>query len=265
MGKSSGGTKTIYEQSPEQQAVFQALLPMFQGLSQQGVSNLGMTNMGAPSAPTAPSMTGILSGVPQYQIPNVNSMMPTQDWWNSLSPDVMQGIWAPYQQASKGMLEQLGGMGQLGSARGGATGAAGAALGQFGADAANKVGLQAWQMSQPAMQAGWNAQLAQNQQGYGNQLTEANTNYQNQISQQNKDYATAMQAWGLPFGLTGQIGGTYSQGITTQPSSGMGGMFGGMLTGGLAGGMMGQQSGNTGYGAAGGGLLGGLGGLMGGK
>lgn len=268
MGKSSSGTKTTYTSSPEQRAMYSALLPMIQGLSSQGVSQIGMPNYGAPMAPTAPSMTGVLSGIPQYQIPSTQSMMPTQEWWNSLSPDVMQGVWAPYQQASKGMLEQLGGIGQLGSARGGATGAAGAALGQFSADAANKVGLQAWQMSQPAMQLGWQAQLAQNQQGYGNQLTEANTNYQNQLAQQQKDYQTAMQAWGLPFGLTGMMPGTYSQGITTQPSSGLGSMFGGMLTGGLSGGLMGNAIGGqtgAGYGAAGGGLLGGLGGLMGWK
>lgn len=267
MGKSSGGTKTTYTSSPEQRAMYEALMPMISGMANQGAAQMGMPNYGAPSAPTAPSMTGVLSGIPQYQIPNVNSMMPTQDWWNSLSPDVMQGIWAPYQQASKGMLEQLGGMGQAGSARGGATGAAGAAMGQFSADAANKVGLQAWQMSQPAMQAGWNAQLAQNQQGYGNQLTEANTNYQNQLTQQQRDYQTAMQAWGLPFGLTGQIGGSYSQGVTTQPGGGgIGSMFGGMLTGGMMGGMMGNSMGGqtgAGYGAAGGGLLGGLAGMFG--
>lgn len=263
MGKSSSGTKTTYTSSPEQRAMYAALMPMIQGLANRGVNQLELPNFGAPMAPTAPSMTGVLSGVPMYNIPSVESMMPTQSWYNSLSPEVMKGVWAPYEQASKGMLEQLGGIGQLGSPRGGASGAAGAALGQFSADAANKVGMQAWQMSQPAMQAGWGAQLAQAQQGYGNRLTEAQTNYNNQLNQQNRNYATAMQAWGLPFGLTGQISGTYGQGITTQPSSPFGSMFGGMLSGGLMGGMVGNSMGYGGYGAAGGGILGGLGGLFG--
>jgi hypothetical protein len=241
--------------------MWDTLLPMIQGLSQQGQTSLGQANMGAPTAPTMPSMTGVLSGVQPYQIPSTESMMPTKSWWDSLSPDVMAGVWAPYQQASQGMLEQLGGMGQLGSARGGATGAAGAALGQFGADAANKVGLQAWQMSQPAAQMGWQAQLGQNQQGYQNQLTESQTNYANQVAQQQADYQMQQQIWGMPFGMTGMIPGTYSQGITTQPQSTN---WMGMLGGGAMGGMLGsQQSGgygqgaNTGMGALGGAMMGG--------
>lgn len=264
MGKGSSGTKTTYTSSPEQRAMYAALLPMVSGLSRQGASQLGQPNLGAPSAPNMPSMTGVLSGITPYQIPSIEQMMPTSSWWNSLSPEVMQGVWAPYQQASKGMLEQLGGIGQLGSARGGASGAAGAALGQFSADAANKVGLQAWQMSQPAAQMGWQAQLGQNQQGYQNQLTEAQTNYANEIARRQADYAMAQQAWGMPFGLTGMMPGTYSQGITTQPSSPWGGMFGGMLTGGLSGGLIGNSMGYGGYGAAGGGILGGLAGALGG-
>jgi hypothetical protein len=256
MGKGSSGTKTTYTQSPEQQQMYATLLPMIQGLTQQGLSQMGQPNLGAPSAPTMPSMTGVLSGISPYQIPSTESMMPTQSWWNSLSPDVMAGVWAPYQQASKGMLEQLGGIGQLGSARGGSTGAAGAALGQFSADAANKVGLQAWQMSQPAAQIGWQAQLAQNQQGYGNQLTEAQTNYANEVARQQANYQMAQQAWGMPFGMTGMLPGTYSQGITTQPQSpNYMGMLGGAALGGLGGY---QMTGGQGYG----GLLGGLGGAM---
>ena len=265
MGKGSSGTKTTYTSSPEQQQMYGALLPMINAMAQQGVSQMGQGNYGMPSAPTSPSMSGVLTGVPQYAIPDVSSMLPSSSWYNSMSPEVMQGIWAPYEQASKGMLEQLGSIGQLGSARGGASGAAGAAMGQFSADAANKVGLQAWQMSQPAMQAGWNAQLGQNIAGYQQGLTERQTDYSNLMNQQQQDYAMQKTAWGLPWALTGMMPSTYSQGITTQPSSPYGGMFGGMLTGGLMGGMVGQQSGNTGMGAAGGGILGGLSGAMGGK
>jgi hypothetical protein len=265
MGKGSSGTKTTYTSSPEQAQLYSTLLPMISAMAQQGVTQMGQGNYGMPSAPTASSMSGVLTGVPQYSIPDVSSMLPSSSWYNNLSPEVMRGVWAPYEQASKGMLEQLGNIGQLGSARGGASGAAGAAMGQFSADAANKVGLQAWQMSQPAMQAGWNAQLGQNISGYQQGLTEAQTNYNNTLNQQQQDYAMQKTAWGLPWALTGMMPSTYSQGVTTQPSSPYGGMFGGMLTGGLMGGMMGQQSGNTGMGAAGGGILGGLSGAMGGK
>jgi len=360
MGKGSSGTKTTYTSSPEQRQIYSALLPMIQGMAARGTSQTANMNYGAPAAPTMPgfntvaaptmsqfnpvsapntsyfntvnapnmpSMTGVLSGVPQYNIPNVSSMMPSQDWYNSLSPDVMAGVWAPYQQASKGMLEQLGGIGQLGSARGGATGAAGAALGQFGADAANKVGLQAWQMTQPAMQQGWQAQLAQNMGGYQNQLTESGTNYgneiarqqadyqqslignqtnynadvtrqmadyqqaiganqvnygneasrqqsdyqqslisnqtnyANEIARQQADYGMAQQAWGMPFGMTGMMPSTYSQGITTQPKSTN---WMGMLGGAAGGGLMGSQM-SGGYGQTANTGLGGIMGALGGK
>lgn len=265
MGKGSSGTKTTYTSSPEQSAVYSALLPLLSGLSNQGVSQLGQANYGAPAAPTAPSMSGVLTGVPSYNIPSVNSMMPSTDWYNSISPEVKAGVWAPYEEGGNMLQEKLGSIGGLGNQRGGVSGEAAAGLGKYYSNATTQAANQLWGMSQPAMQAGWNAQLAQNQGTYNLGLTEAQTNYTNQLNQQQQDYGMSQTAWGLPWALTGMMPSTYSQGITTQPSSGTGGMFSGMLTGGLMGGMLGQQSGNTGYGAAGGGLLGGLGGLMGGK
>lgn len=265
MGKGSSGTKTTYTSSPEQQQMYAALLPMIQGMAQQGVQQQGMANMGMPQAPTAPSMSGVLSGVSPYNIPSIQNMMPTQSWYNSMSPEVKAGVWAPYQEGASALQEQLGSIGGLGNQRGGVSGAGAAGLGNYYAKATPAAAMSLWNMSQPAMQQGWQAQLQQNIGGYQNRLTEAQTNYSNLMNQQQQDYGMQKTAWGLPWALTGMMPSTYAQGITTQPSSGMGGMFGGMLTGGLMGGMMGQQSGNTGAGAAGGGLLGGLGGLMGGK
>jgi hypothetical protein len=282
MGKGSSGTKTTYTSSPEQQQLYSTLLPMISAMANQGVNNLGQSNFGMPNAPTAPSMSGVLSGVspyniPSYNIPNIKNMMPTKSWYDSMSPDVKAGVWAPYQEGANALQEQLGSIGGLGNQRGGVSGAGAAGLGNYYAKSAPNAAMSLWNMSQPAMQAGWqaelgqnqwgaNQQLAQNQLGYQNQITEAQTNFQNLMNQQQQDYAMQKTAWGLPWALTGMTPSTFSQGITTQPSSPYGSMFGGMLTGGMMGGMMGQQTGmGSGYGAAGGGLLGGLSGVMGGK
>jgi hypothetical protein len=249
MGKGSSGTKTTYTSSPEQAQLYSTLLPMIAGMAQQGVGQLGQPGFGMPQAPTAPSMSGVLSGIPTSQL------MPSTSWYDSMSPEVKAGVWAPYQEGAQGLQEQLGSIGGLGNQRGGVSGSGAAGLGQYYAKSVPQAAMSLWNMSQPGLQAGYNAQL-----------TEAGTNYQNQLNQQQQDYGMQKTAWGLPWALTGMMPSTYSQGITTQPSSGMGGMFGGALTGGLAGGMIGQQTSmGGGYGAAGGGLLGGLGGLLGGK
>ena len=265
MGKGSSGTKTTYTSSPEQAQLYSTLLPMISAMAQQGVTQMGQGNYGMPSAPTAPSMSGVLTGQPMYDIPSTSSMMPSTDWYNSMSPEVKAGVWAPYQEGAQALQEQLGSIGGLGNQRGGVSGSAAAGLGQYYAKAAPQAAMSLWNMSQPAMQAGWNAQLGQNIAGYQQGLTEQQTDYTNLLNQQQQDYAMQKTAWGIPWALTGMMPSTYSQGITTQPSSPYGGMFGGMLTGGLMGGMVGQQSGNTGMGAAGGGILGGLSGAMGGK
>jgi hypothetical protein len=265
MGKGSSGTKTTYTSSWEQKQIAQALLPMIQGMAQQGVNQQGMEGMGIPNAPTASSMSGVLSGVSPYNIPSIQNMMPTKSWYNSMSPEVKAGVWAPYQEGASALQEQLGSIGGLGNQRGGVSGAGAAGLGNYYAKATPQAAMSLWNMSQPAMQQGWNAQLQQNIGSYQNQLTENQMNYQNQFNQQQQDYGMQKTAWGLPWALTGMMPSTYSQGITTQPSSPWGGMMGGMLTGGMMGGMMGNQIGGqsgAGYGAIGGGFLGGLGGMF---
>lgn len=258
MGKGSSGTKTTYTSSPEQAQIYSALLPMIQNLSSLGASQVGQTNMGAPLAPTMPSMSGVLSGAPMYNIPSTSSIMPTQSWYNSLSPEVKAGVWAPYEEGANMLSERMGGSGQLGSARGGYSGAAGAAMGDYYSNAVNQAGTQLWNMSAPGAMAGWNALLTQNQMGYNNLLQERTKDYSNEMARLGSDYDVARQAWGIPFGLTGMAPSTFSQGITTQPGSTN---WLGALSGGALGGMMGYSAmGNSGYG----GILGGIGGAAGG-
>jgi len=154
-------------------------------------------NYGIPTAPTMPSMSGVLSNVPMYNIPN--AVGPTTDWWNSVDPNIKAGAWAPYEQGASALGEKLGSMGQLGSARGGVSGNAAAGFGDYYAQAANQYGLGLWNMSQPGLMADYNAQLQRGITGYGNQLTEQGMNYQNQMNQINQNYNNQMTAWQLPW------------------------------------------------------------------
>jgi len=238
MGKGSSGTKTTYTQSPEQAQMYRALLPLIQGLSERGVAQLGQPDWNMPLAPTMPSMQSALSNTG-------NPLMPDKDWFSSLSPEVMSGVWAPYEDAANKLNERIGSTGQLGNARGGISGNAAAGLGEFYSGAGRDFGLQAWNMTQPGRQAEYNA---------------FSTDYANQVAQMQADYGMQQQAWGMPFGMTGMMPGTYSQGITTQPqSTNWMGMLGGAATGGL----IGSQTGGGGYANTGMGALGGA--MMGGK
>lgn len=168
-----------------------------------------VTSLGQPAAPYMPSMAGVLSDIPMYNIPT--AVGPTEAWYGGLSPDVMAGVWAPYNEGAKQMLELMGG-----STRGGYSGATGAALGKYFSDAATDVGLQAWNMSQPGLMANWQAELAANQMGYANLMQEGMTDYQNELARQQADYQSAMQAWQMPYSALGLIGGSYSTPVVQQ-------------------------------------------------
>jgi len=240
---SGGGGSVKYSQSPEQAALGQAVLPFVQGLGQYGTQRYfnGAPNLGAPSA------TGTLTSVPMYGIPSPSTAMPTQDWWSSLAPQVKQGLYAPYEEAGRGLLETLGARGQSGSAMGGYSGAAGAALGELAGQAANNVGLAAWQMTSPAAYANWDAQLNRNALGYNQALQEQSLNYN-----------TALQAWQYPMSILGQSAYGLPQGYY-QPNTGG---FGSALSGGLMGGLAGYNITGSPYGGLAGGLLGGLSGYF---
>ena len=97
---------------------------------------------------------------------------------------------------------------------------------------------------------------------YQNLIGERKQDYSNEMSRLGMDYDTSKQAWGLPFGLTGMMPSTFSQGITTSPQNQLLGMGGGAAGGAMTGAMFGSAfpSLGTGLGA----LLGGGAGLFGG-
>jgi hypothetical protein len=278
MGKGSSGTKTTYTASPEQRGLYKALLPMIQGMAGAGTAQLGQTGYGMPQAPTMPSMQGVMSGVSPYQIggynvPSTSGIMPTKDWFGSLAPEVKQGVWAPYEDAANQLGERMGSQGMLGNARGGYSGAAGSAFGEFYSDAGKDYGTQLWNMSAPGAMAGWQGQLGQNQYmaglqnqqnmlGYNNLVQERTMDYNNQMNQANQNYQGQMNAWALPWGLTGMMPSTFSQGITTQPQNNMMGALGGAGAGAATGAMVGSIFPGLGTGL--GALLGGGAGLFGG-
>jgi len=240
---SSGGDGIEYTQSPEQRQLYQSIMPMVQGMSQYGTDRYfgGAPNMGAPS------MQGVLTNQPMYDIPDPSTAMPTNDWWGSLSPNVKAGLYAPYVEAGQGLMEMMGGRGQLGSARGGFSGAAGAAMGELAGKAAQNVGLNAWQMTSPMAMNAWGADLNRNQQAW-------------QQGQQESmgDYNTAMNVWNRPMGTMGMLGQSMPQAYTNPTSGG----FGGALSGGLMGSMGALGLGLGGPAALGFGGLGALAGLF---
>ncbi len=240
---SSGGDSSVeYTQSPEQRQLFQSIMPMVQGLAGYGTERY----FGDAPLMGAPSMSGVLTSQPMYDIPSPATAMPTADWWGSLAPQVKAGLYAPYAEAGEGLMAAMGGRGQLGSARGGFSGAAGAAMGELASNAARDVGLNAWRMTSPMAMAGWQADLNRNIGAYG-------------VGQQERlaDYNTAMNVWNRPMSTMGMMGMGMPQGMVQPGGPGMGGLFSGGLMGGLAGGSIFGP-----WGALGGGILGGLGGLF---
>ena len=272
----SSGGDVKYTQSPEQRSIMRAAMPLYQGLTQYGQQRYfgGAPNMGAPS------MQGVLTNVPMYNmpghytatgetapgwaIPDPSMAMPTGAWYNSLAPEVKTGLYAPYMETGQQLLETMGSKGQGGSARGGYSGAAGVAMGKLAGEAAKNVGLSAWQMTAPAASAAWQAQLGRNQALWGEDLARNKLGYNQALQERMGDFSTAMDVWQRPFGTLGMMG-------MGMPSAYM--QEGGSLLGGAGAGLMG---GGMGYLAAASnpltapyalpmaGLMG-LGGLLGGK
>jgi hypothetical protein len=262
MGKGSSGSKTTYTQSPEQRQMYAMLLPMIEQMAGLGTNQLGQPGYGMPQAPTMPSMSGVLSGVSPYSLPNAKNLMPTKSWWNSLAPGIKEGAWAPFEEGKQNLLETMGNSGMASSARGGYSGAAGAALGEYMADATPAYAMNLWNMSSPGMFTNYASELDRNQRMWSNALQERGTDYQNQMNQLNQNYQGAMNAWALPWGLTGMMPNTFSQGITTQPQNNMMGALGGAGGGAATGAMIGSIFPGVGTGL--GALLGGGAGLFGG-
>lgn len=214
-GGSSPGVSNY--QSPEQTQMYQTLMPMISQMAQAGTSGQPLWQTGQPPSAqdNIPSMQGVMSGVPMYDIPQ--AQQPTSQWWEGVSPDVKQGLWQPYKEAGQQLSEVMGGQGQWGSERGGPSGAAGAAMGEIAAQGARNVPMQAWEMGQQGRQNMWGAQLGANQQGYQNQLQESmadfgryGTDYQNQMQRWGMEQQAIQAPWQIAPGL---IGGTYGENV----------------------------------------------------
>ncbi len=172
-----GGQSSVgYSQSPEQQQMWQMIAPLLARLS-----TAGTTGQGAYNIPTSPE-------APQAILPNAN-------WWSQITPEVKQGLYAPYKEALNVLGEQMGKSGGSGSARGGLSGAYGVAAGRLGSGFAQNIGTQAWNMTYP--------QMAQQQQ---NNWGQAQNQWQAQLQQNMFPYTA----------LAGQAGGAYSNPVVSQ-------------------------------------------------
>lgn len=103
---------------------------------------------------------------------NMSGYMPSSGWFNNLSPQVTSGLWEPYNQAAREMINTMSGSGLV-SGRGGYSGAAQTALGKFYSEAGKGIGTQAWNMISPIQMAGytnpWN--VGSQYSGVGQSLT----------------------------------------------------------------------------------------------
>jgi len=100
-------------------------------------------------------------GTSPWEIPSTEGLMPSQGWYEGMDANIMQGVREPYLDASKQLTESLGGA--SGSPRSGASGILGGAQSDFWSNAGTQMGKQAWDMTLPGRQMGWQAQLQGNQ------------------------------------------------------------------------------------------------------
>jgi hypothetical protein len=277
-----GGSKVEYEQSPEQQLAWQAISPMLQEMYGYGITEPARTEIQytkdpygnvVPHTVQIPAQYGKVGDPKVWDVPQAPSpvptpqmgqyvdpsvLRPTADWYGSLSPEVMGGLWAPYEQAGERLLERMGAQGMAGNIRGGYSGQAQAAMGTLAAEAAKNVGLQAWQMNQPA-------QLAQYDIGMQNyRAAMGRTAQQDALNQ--AMWHQQIQAAQFPYTvMPGLVGGTYSQAqvdpaAINPAAAAITGGIGGAASGAMIGAQMGAGGGP--YGAVIGGGLGALGGLL---
>ena len=173
-----------------------AVGPMFNQMSGMAQDYMGQPNYGMPD------YSGTLTGVSPYNLYgwNVpNAVAPTQDWFNTLSPEVKAGAWAPYKQGADLLTEQLSARGMAGGERSGYSGAMGAAMGDYFSNAAQQYGTNLWNMTQPGLMAQFSGQLGANQAYAGLQNQWSKDMYQNQLQERNTNYQNAMTGWQMPW------------------------------------------------------------------
>lgn len=222
--------------------MYDKTFPLFKKIIDAGMNGTPLYDIPKyPGAPKMPSAQGMLSdekmyAVPHYNVgtydvgkyntPSVGKMMPSKGWIDRLDPGIKEGLWAPFQEANKQMVESMGD--SAGAASGGWTGAGGVAQGQFWEDAGKDFGTQAWGMVSPALQRGWEAELGRSRdiweaelgkdrdiwganlqkrqwdtqqqlqkrmQDYKNRLDENRMDYSNWMTKLGQDYAGQQRMW----------------------------------------------------------------------
>ena len=202
-----GGSDVDYEWSDEQKQNRRMALPWMQ--QRAGQSLQGPPQMGAP-----PDI---------YNVPSGDGLMPTKGWYDSISPEVKQGLWEPWNDASNQMMQNMSGVGQFGSPGGGMSGAALNAQGSLYADAGQQVGQQAWNMMAPGQQAMWQANLGRNVDQYNTSLQPWQNNYQ-----------SGMQDWNITQSQMQNMSAGTPTGIVSQQGNPWAGAASGAAMGGLA-------------------------------
>ena len=152
------------------------------------------------------STTLNLWDIPSYNIPSPYNLpqapQPTAGWFKSISPNVMQGLWEPYDFAASQLGERMGASGSIGSARGGYSGTAADAFGRFYSDAGKDIGMNAWNMMLPGMQNQWQAELTRNMGMWGEQLGLNKYMAQQQLQQNQYPWNLAPTLWGASMPST---------------------------------------------------------------
>lgn len=196
-GKGGGDPSVQYTQSPQQAQMYQQLLPIIQAMTRQ-----------------------VTTGEPAYDIPPTEMLMPTRGWYGDISPEIKEAAWEPYMEGMDILGERLGGIGMFGSQRGGMSGAAADIFSRYMRDVTPTVASQLWGMTQPGLQAGWQAELGREQMPFMNAPGMMGGTYPTGMvtPQAPSPWAQGIQAGGMTYAMPQIIKSMYPM-PTTQPQT----------------------------------------------
>jgi hypothetical protein len=211
--KGGGGSSTQYVQSPEAQKVLSAMLPAVKRVGRAG--QYGQTLWDVPSySPTSAPQIGGAPGV-------TGAPMPTEGWFSGMDPNIMSGLWEPYQQGSKQLMEQLGAAGMAGGAASGLSGTAAGGLGRFWEDASKNVGLSAWNMINPNAMAQWQMEQERTMEPWRMQQSTNLADWQAQNQASQNVWLQQLQARQAPYSIIpGMAGGAMPTPVQQQGGGG---------------------------------------------
>ena len=193
---STPGQQQGYVTSPQQEKLFEIIMPLMQEWANKGFNDVGPQPYVSPGMPSIPATPGAPSfNAPTApSIPDISSMMPTKGWYEGIAPGIKEAVWQPYMEGADVLKEQLGGIGALGNQRAGMSGAAADVFSDYFGDASSNVTKSLWDMTAPGLMAGWQGEMGLTQQGYGAGLEAAGR-------EQAQDYASGMAGWQGEMGL----------------------------------------------------------------